>query len=206
MSTTPFGLSLESDLSIEWQKFANDWLFKWHGMTYQGGITDGEDVRGGRIHYGGIKFGDQQQQVFWQAVDRYLMKKIHDVFKQWETGTAAYPANMRRNSIDGTERSLRRFVHQILQHSVDTDRRLRGSGYPQNIEVFDVSNSMTKAEAEIFRLSQAHRALLDEAAKDEPRNISRKQQIENFFSNNKGIMAAIGLLIAALGLAKYFLR
>ena len=37
---TPFELSLESELNIELQKFANDWFFKWHGMTYAGGVTD----------------------------------------------------------------------------------------------------------------------------------------------------------------------
>jgi hypothetical protein len=32
---TPFELYLESELNVEWQRFANDWLFKWHGMTYE---------------------------------------------------------------------------------------------------------------------------------------------------------------------------
>jgi hypothetical protein len=58
---TPFELSVEHDLNIEQQKFANDWLFKWHGMTYEGGSTDVDDFRGGRIRYRGIKFGQQQQ-------------------------------------------------------------------------------------------------------------------------------------------------
>jgi hypothetical protein len=35
--------------------------------------------------------------------------------------------------------------------------------------------------------------------------MSRKEKVEEFLSNHKGIMAAIGLLIAALGLARYFL-
>src|ERR1700722_12642580 len=29
---TPFELSLENDLHIEWQRFVNEWLFRWHGM------------------------------------------------------------------------------------------------------------------------------------------------------------------------------
>jgi hypothetical protein len=66
---TPFELSLENDLNVEWQRFANDWLFKWHGMTYEGGKTDVDDFRGGRIRYAGIAFGHQQQQIFWQAIE-----------------------------------------------------------------------------------------------------------------------------------------
>jgi hypothetical protein len=98
---TPFELSLENDLHVEWQRFANDWLFKWHGMTYEGGVTDVDDFRGGRIHYGGIKFEYQQQQIFWQAIDRYLLQKIHEIFKQWDAATGTYPSKIRLMSIDG---------------------------------------------------------------------------------------------------------
>jgi len=83
----PFELSLESDLNVEWQRFANEWLFKWHGMTYEGGVTDVDDFRGGRIHYGGIRFGGQQQQIYWQAIDRYLNQKIHSTYKDWDERT-----------------------------------------------------------------------------------------------------------------------
>lgn len=30
---TPFELTLQSELDVEWQRFANKWLFPWHGMT-----------------------------------------------------------------------------------------------------------------------------------------------------------------------------
>ena len=36
-----------------------------------------DDFRGGRIDFAGIKFGHQQQEIFWQAVDRYLNRTIH---------------------------------------------------------------------------------------------------------------------------------
>jgi hypothetical protein len=64
---TPVELSIDAELNVEIQRFANDWLFKWHGMTYEGGKTDVEDFRGGRIHFAGIKFGHQQQAIYWQA-------------------------------------------------------------------------------------------------------------------------------------------
>jgi hypothetical protein len=114
---TPFELSLENDLHIEWQRFANDWLFRWHGMTYEGGVTDADDFRGGRIHYGGITFGGQQQQVFWQTVERYLMLKVREIFRRWDAETAAYESGIRLASIEGVERNLRQFVHRIIQQS-----------------------------------------------------------------------------------------
>lgn len=36
MLETPFEISLQSELYIEGQRFANQWLFKWHGMSYEG--------------------------------------------------------------------------------------------------------------------------------------------------------------------------
>src|SRR6266481_6036099 len=74
---TPVELSIDAELNVEIQRFNNDWLFRWHGMTYEGGKTDVEDFRGGRIHFAGIKFGHQQQAIYWQAIDRYLRQKTH---------------------------------------------------------------------------------------------------------------------------------
>jgi hypothetical protein len=68
---TPVELSIEAELNLETQRFNNDWLFKWHGMTYEGGKTDVEDFRGGRIHLSGVTFGSQQQTIYWQAIDVY---------------------------------------------------------------------------------------------------------------------------------------
>jgi hypothetical protein len=205
---TPFELSLENDLHIEWQRFASEWLFKWYGMTYEGGRTDVEDFRGGRIRYGGGTFGDQQQQIFWQAINRYLILKVHETFKRWDADTQAYPSNIRRASIDGVERALGRFVATILQDSLDTDRRLRGRGFPENVSAYDTSGQASTGGAEIHRLAHAHRTLLDEQISSETSVpvLSRKQRIEMFLSNHKGIMAAIGLLIGAIGLAKYFFQ
>jgi hypothetical protein len=197
---TPFELSLDNDLQIEWQRFANDWLFKWHGMTYEGGITDVEDFRGGRIRYKGIKFGDQQQQVFWEAVERYLIQKIHEVFKRWDTETAGYSAEIRVTSIDGVQRSLRQFVHRIIQHSLDTDRRLRGMGYPENVRHFDSSKPMSSAETEIAQLAQAYRALLEESKEqqDSLRTQLWSKRLEDFYANNKGLIWLGGICITVI--------
>ncbi len=205
---TPFELSLENDLHVEWQRFANDWLFRWHGMTYEGGVTDVDDFRDGRIHYSGIAFGYQQQQIFWQAIDRYLLQKVHEIFKRWDAETATYPAPIRLASIDGIDRHLRQFVHRIIQHALDTDRRLRGMGYPENVRHFDSSGNMSRAEAEIARLGQAHRALLEaKLKKEEPpqvRFLSWKR-LEDFYANNKGLIWLGGIAATAIAAAwRYF--
>lgn len=161
-SMTPFELSLEMELNVERQRFDNQWLFKWHGMTYEGGVTDVEDFSGGRIHYGGIKFGHQQQQVFWQALERYLLLQVHDVFKKWDVETKGYSQETRLRSIDGVSQKLRTFVQRINMRAVETDRRLRGRGYPASVQPFNSTVQMSRAEAEILRVAEAHRQLLAE--------------------------------------------
>src|ERR1700730_9387052 len=101
MAMTPFELTLSRELEIEVQKFGADWLFKWHEMTHEGGATDIDDFKGGRIHYTGIEFGDQQQQIFWQAIRRYLKQKAHEAFVQWNKTTEQYPPKERRSSLEG---------------------------------------------------------------------------------------------------------
>jgi hypothetical protein len=207
---TPVELSIDAELTVEIQRFANDWLFKWHGMTYEGGKTDVEDFRGGHIHFAGIKFGHQQQSIYWQAIDRYLRQKTHAVFKQWDAETQAYSLANRRSSIDGVERALGRFVAQILSRSTETDRRLRGSGYPQSVIPFVPTPGKGGAVGgELAYLAAAHRALVDQAiAEQTPKvvlPVSHWKWIETFYSNNKGLIWFAGAVIAIGSAALHFL-
>src|ERR1043166_6281291 len=205
---TPFELSLERELDVEWQRFANEWLFKWHGMTYEGGLTDVEDFRGGRIRYGGILFGYQQQQIFWQAVSRYLTQKVHEVFKRWDVETRGYSLEVRRRSLDGVEMLTDWFARRIVKHAIETDRALRGRGDPSSVKPHGrTAAGMT----EVARLANAHRTLLDEEirlAKPDLKPDLKPEQpfvfwkwIELFYANNKGLIwfvtIAAGAALAA---------
>jgi hypothetical protein len=197
---TPFEIWLENELNVEWQSFANGWFFKWHGMTYEGGVTDVDDFLGGRIHYGGIKFGYQQQQVFWQAVDRYLYQKIHEIYNRWDAETKSYPLDLRKSSLEGMGRNLSKFAARITQKGMETDRALRGRGFPDSVPAYDTAGCRARAEAEIHWLEDAHRALIgkiEEAVPAVPK-LSRRHRIEIFLSNNKGILSVIGILVAII--------
>jgi hypothetical protein len=162
--STPIELTIDAELNVEVQRFTDEWLFPWHGMTYEGGKTDVDNFRGGRISYTGVKFDDQKRSIFWHAIDTYLRRKIHDVFKQWEAGSSGYSLTTRRGSIEGVERTLRRFASRIMAHAVNTDRALRGGGYPESVAAYDPQIGHTYAGAEISNLAAAHRILLDEAS------------------------------------------
>ena len=160
---TPFELALENELSVESLRFANDWLFRWHNISSHDPrrIVDVDRFDGGRIRVGGIRFEGQQQAIFWGAVSRYLDQKAHEVFKHWDTETRSYPEKIRRASIDGVENRLLQFAAGIIKRSAETDRALRGGGYPQKVEPFDSSRAQTRANTEIRRLADSHRSLLN---------------------------------------------
>lgn len=155
-------------------------------------MTDVEDFRGGRIHYSGIKFGHQQQQIFWQAIEHYLRLKANEIFKRWDAETQSYSNEVRRGSVDGVERILRRFAAEIFQRATETDRALRGEGYPQNVQPFDASSIQTPATAKISRLAAAHRVLIDRAIENEnkpaPPSRSYWKWFETFYADNKGVI------------------
>jgi len=157
---TPFELKLENDLSVERQRFANKWLFPWHQMNVEGKTFTVEDFRGGNISYGGIRFGDQQQAIFWQAIERYLKAKAHETFGQWDSETKAYPADTRLRSLEGTAFCIRRFMAAVVKNAVDTDQALRGRGYPKTDVPAHSQAAHGRAIAEVEGLKAAHQTLL----------------------------------------------
>ena len=99
---TPFELNLQNELEIEWQRFSNKWLFIWHNINIRNRTVDVDDFRGGRIHVGGVPFEGQLQQIYWQAIGRYLIATIHNIFRRWDEDTHSYPSNARRSSREVT--------------------------------------------------------------------------------------------------------
>lgn len=205
---TPFELSLQHDLEVERQRFDSDWLFKWYGMTYEGGQTNVEDFKGGRIAYGGILFEGSPPLVFWNAVERYLVQQVHKAFQRWEKETVTYSEPVRRASLERTGGLVRAFVATVVQKAVTTDQALRGRGTPKTDIPHGSSGAQTGANAAIHKLTKAHLELLPVVKAEEPLTVGRGfvdaespralwKWIEDFYSNNKGLIWLIGLLIAA---------
>jgi hypothetical protein len=157
---TPFELSLRHELEIERQRFDSEWLFQWYNIRSERRIVDVPDYRGGRITMGGLRFDSQPQSIFWQALGRYLNGKVHDIFQRWDRETGAYPSELRRSSLDGTENLLRQFVAALMTRAHSTDQALRGEGTPKTDKALEGSSAHSHANVEIVRLKQAHEALL----------------------------------------------
>jgi hypothetical protein len=206
---TPFELAIQVELAVEWQRFNNEWLFPWHNLNIEGRIVDVPNFQGaGRITIGGVLFQGQQQDIYWQAIARYLNQKIHEVFRRWDTETSSYPNNFRSNSLDAVENLLRQFVAKIVSLANDTAGRLKGRGFPQNAMPFNSSGYHSGANAEILRLGEAHRLLMVGKAENvgpQTEKQTPSKWIEKFYTEKKGLIYFSGVLItAALSGWKYF--
>jgi hypothetical protein len=195
---TPFELTLRNELDVEWQRFANKWLFQWHMMNVEGKSFQVEDFRGGTISYGGILFGGQQQSVYWQAIGRYLKGKVHESFRRWDEETKSYPSAMRQSSLEGLNRILWEFVGHIMRNAYSTDQALRGRGHPKKDKAVEGTAVHANANAEIERLNQAHMALLPRV--EEP---SKSSRVERFFD---AINLKPGMFGFSVDLKKLFQR
>jgi hypothetical protein len=186
---TPFEVTLESDLKLEWQRFANEWLFPWHNLSSAHRMVDVDNFDGRRITLGGVTFEGSAQLVYWDAIGRYLNLKVHEAFRRWDTETLSYPRTTRRESIDGVQVLLHGFVGRIISESIRTDRALRGGGHPASVPPHDASGPHSGAGAEIRRLAEAHRLLIDQIAEKDvliAPSISWSKRIENLHADHKG--------------------
>ena len=163
--------------------------------------VDVEDFRGGNFYLGGIVFEGQTQQLYWQAVERYLAREIHETFKRWDNETEAYPKAARLTSLEATRLLIRQLVSTTVHSAVDTDRRLRGRGFPDNVPVYDAKKELARANEEIVGLEASHRSLVENV--DAP--IPLPVRIEAFATRYRGIVAIIALIAALVfGLLRFF--
>lgn len=194
MPLTPFELKLRHDLEIEFRRMDHDWFFQWYNLNIRGHVVDVDSFDGKRIHTGGAVFGDTVQQNYWEAVERYLRQKTHETFVNWKIETEQYPAKGQASSLEGTVALLRKFAARIIEKGVETDRRLRGRGFPKQVPEFNASRFHTAANAEIERLKTAHLGLIAEPDKE----TGIAQRAEDFLSTRHGIISALVLLVAIL--------
>lgn len=194
---TPFELALQNELDVEAQRFINKWLFIWHNYNIEGRVVDVEDFRGGNFHPGGGVFQGQIQELYWQAIGRYLSGKIHEIFRRWDDETRSYPADSRNSSLAGTEICARQFVAKIIKESTDTDRALRGRGYPDRIGQYNSTGYHSHANAEILRLVASHRALIENSAAKSLK-LTLRRRFEKLYAENRALIWLAGIAFTGL--------
>jgi hypothetical protein len=208
---TPFELTVQSELDVEWQRFNNEWLFPWHNLNIEGRIVDVPNFQGtSRITIGGCLFQGQQQDIYWQAIGRYLNQKIHEVFRRWDTETSSYPSKLRSGSLDGVDHLLKRFVAKIVTLANDTALRLKARGYPQNVTPYNSTGYHSAANVEIIRLVEAHKSLMAHKTDDnasQPQKTAANNTPQLYFAHafeNRDIAKPLAQRMMADGIDVWF--
>lgn len=166
-------------------------------------LVDVDDYRGGRIIVGGSKFQGQIQQIYWLTVQRYLTEKAHEAFQRWDEETRSYPDDLRQSSLDGVEVLISQFSAGTIRNATDTDRRLRGAGFPDKVPVYNSGRELAISNSEIKKLAESYRALI--AAKVSKPKTTIVNRLEAFGSKYRAIIAIIGVLVAiAFGILRFF--
>jgi hypothetical protein len=127
---------------------------------------------------------------------------MHATFGRWDEETKTYPPNLRRTSLDATERLANMFVAGVIGRGIKTDQAVRGRGYPKTDTPYQTTGVNTAARAEIERLKTAHVTLIREAVVVESKSWVKK--VEEFFSSWRGILTAVGIVVAIAGLVLRF--
>jgi hypothetical protein len=193
---TPFELSLQNELETETRRFHSQWIFPWYQITDRG--FDVESFDGGRIRLGGIAFGHQQQQIFWEAIGRYCAQKVIDIFKNWASETANYPPDIRRKSLKGAQVLTNQFIAGVFNHALRTDRALRGKGNPRSVPMHDVEGRRQKLKDHIEQVASSYLFLFKTEPDERPKK-SLRSRIEELYSANQGAIQIVVAVVAVLG-------
>jgi hypothetical protein len=126
---TPFGHGLSTSLENERLRMVNEWFFPWHSLGY-GGRVEVDDFNGRRIRIGGVKFSGSAELVYWSAVQRYIANKVNDTFESAVAEIRATSPSNAQSIVEDTSRLLTPFCQRIVGEAIETDRRLKGAGFP----------------------------------------------------------------------------
>jgi hypothetical protein len=193
---TPFGHRLSTRLENERLRMSNEWFFFWHSLGH-GGAVDVDDFNGRRIRIGGVRFSGSTEVVYWSTVRRYIANQINDTFEVAENEIRATSTSNARAIVDDASGLLIAFCQRILGEAIETDRRLKGNGFP------DPSYQSPHAARVLFRgdVEVRKNSMIAFYHHNKPPKQSLGARIEKFVEKNKGKLQITGSIVAILGLA-----
>jgi hypothetical protein len=105
----------------------NEWFFKWHSIGTEHGVEI-DSFNGKPICYGCIRFSGTAQRVYWDAIQRYLQKKVGSIFDELEGELSKYTLDIRSKALSEARQIVGQFAAKIRKVTTQKDRVLRGSG------------------------------------------------------------------------------
>ena len=163
----------------EYEKLRRDKITPWSFLQSRHPFKC-KDFYGKEIYYSGVKFEGTPELVFWDGFIEPFLSDI--IFRAFNTtiqlcrDKKIYSATPIRE----TGKLLKVLVLKVYSDMADVDRRLRGAGFPQNIEKKDVSGKV-----------KPFLSLIDERVGSE---LSIRERLNEFYHNNPGLVWLIGLI------------
>jgi hypothetical protein len=170
------------------KKQVTPWCFLNSGRPFRVTAFDGR-----QIAYEGIRFGGTPQLVFWS---RYIEPFLEDLTIS-EISAAVAMAQERRVDakllLSEVNELLNAGIRRVFSQMADVDRRLRGKGSPEKVQLRPTENeirNMTKFVEE---------RIWSELAMWKP-----KSRLDDWYDKNKFWVWVIGILITIAGLCLKF--
>src|SRR5439155_1513350 len=114
----------------EYSRMDSQWFFRWHNLNIANRIVDVDDFKGGRIQTGGVLFDGSAELIYWETISRYFLNKINDVFERAEHEIRVTSCIHATPIAEETAQLLRSYCQRIFRHAIDTARRVKGRGFP----------------------------------------------------------------------------
>jgi len=170
------------------QKQVTPWFFLTSGRPFRVKKFDGHEIA-----YEGIGFEGSPSNVFWS---RYIEPFLEALAIQ-EITTATSLARERgvdaRLLLPEVQGLLNAACRKVFAEMAEVDRRLRGKGFPENVDVRSI-------DIEVMRLSE----FIEEHTASELAMWRPKSKAEEWYEKNKFWVWLIGILVAISGLSAEF--
>ena len=163
------------------------WLFMSDGLS----VTK---LDGSPISYRGIKFEGSPRQVFWSSY-------IQPFLEHLATSEIAAGVSMaRERGIDARQLLpeiqglLLSAISKVFDRMADVDRRLRGDGFPDQVQL-----RSTQSERDIMA------AFIDQHVQAELSMWRTRSSLQRWYDDNKALVWVIGSLLTLVGIVLPFL-
>jgi hypothetical protein len=193
---TPFGHRLSTRLENERLRMANEWFFPWHNLGH-GGKVDVDDFNGRRIRIGGVMFSGSTELVYWSTLRRYIANQINDTFEAAESEIRATSTSNAQAIVEDTSGILIAFCRRIIGEAIETDRRLKGAGFPNP----SYKSPHAARIAFLGDIEARKKSTIAFYHRDQSSKVPLGLRVEKFVEKNKGKLQITGSIIAILGLA-----
>ncbi len=180
---------INKSIDIEWEKLRRNQIIPWSFLT-AGKIFHCNDFYGNEINYQGVTFEGSPREVFW---GRYIEPFLEDISYRAIDQTIQLcneKGESLREPLLETAKLLKIMLRKTYNLMADVDQRLRGGGYPQNVE-------KRKVDVEIAEMDR----FIDVRVQSEVAMCKTAWKINVFYKNQPFLFWFITIIVSIVSVA-----